>query len=160
MYGLMNRPRPRRRGARRSVEDEVDNDGGTITSFHAATIINAAIPRISSRSTRNTKPRCLHLAPSKIEFEFKYPKHLFCCNCESLYQKLVVEGGYKVSPDSARYVCKATHDNFIYPTHLKSIHHSLINFVDDDDMSDMGSELDYGVDDDDDGNNNNNNNNK
>ena len=67
MYGLMNRPR--RRGARRMVgsEDDVDNDGDTITPFHAAAIINAAIPRISSRSTRNTKLRCLSSAHISLD---------------------------------------------------------------------------------------------
>ena len=63
MYGLMNRPR--RRGARRRVDTE--DDGGTITPFYAAAIINAAIPRISSRSTRNTKLRCLSSAHISLD---------------------------------------------------------------------------------------------
>jgi hypothetical protein len=65
MEGIMNRTRRSLRSMVSSVDDD-DNDDDGSTPFYAAAIIKAAIPRISSRSTRNTKPRCLHLAPSKV----------------------------------------------------------------------------------------------
>jgi hypothetical protein len=161
MESIMNRTRRSIRSMVSSVDDD-DNDDDGSTPFYAAAIIKAAIPRISSRSTRNTKPRCLHLAPSKVEFEKKYPKYLFCSNCENLYQKLVVEQGRKVSPDSRRYMCEATHENFIHPTQLKPIHFLLVNIVDDvdDDVTSLGSELEYSDDADDNNNKQTNNNTK
>jgi hypothetical protein len=68
MESIMNRTRRSIRSMVSSVDDD-DNDDDGSTPFYAAAIIKAAIPRISPRSTRNTKPRCLHLAPSKVEFE-------------------------------------------------------------------------------------------
>jgi hypothetical protein len=70
----------------------------------------------------------------------------------------VVEQGRKVSPDSRRYMCEATHENFIHPTQLKPIHFLSVNIVDDveDDVTSLGSELEYSDDADDNNNNNNN----
>jgi hypothetical protein len=66
----------------------------------------------------------------------------------------VVEQGRKVSPDSRRYMCEATHENFIHPTQLKPIHFLLVNIVDDvdDDVTSLGSELEYSDDADDNNN--------
>jgi hypothetical protein len=141
----------------RSVNKRQKQESGvdclTVTPEDATAIISNAIPRIS-RASRNCKPRCLHFAPSRVEFEDKYPDHFFCTECDNLYQTWVVFGAtprHKVT--NRQYLCQANHDNFIWPTQLKPVSHYLINVMDDDnDDDDISIESDYGSDND---NNNN-----
>jgi hypothetical protein len=112
---------------RQKLETGVDST--TVTLSDAATIISGVIPRIS-RASRNCKPRCLHFAPSRAEFENKYPDHFFCTECDSLYQTWVVIGAEpRNSVNCRKYLCSATHDNFIRPSQLKPVSHYLIRRV-------------------------------
>ena len=145
------------RSANRKQKEATGVDSLTVTVAGAADIINRIIPRFS-RATRNTKPRCLHFAPSPAEFQHKYPDHFFCAKCDSLYQKFVVEGGdVRCNVNSSRYLCEATHENFIVPSQLKPVSHYLMDVNDDyyDSNDDISIESYYGSEDD---NNNNNNN--
>jgi hypothetical protein len=121
----------------------------TVTLPDAAAIMSGIIPRIS-RASRNCKPRCLHFAPSRAEFEHKYPDHFFCTQCDNLYQTWVAIGAtprHKVT--NRQYLCTVTHDNSIRPSQLKPVSHYLINImVDDDDDDDISIESNYGSDDD------------
>jgi hypothetical protein len=137
------------RSANRRQKEETGVDSLTLTVAGAAAIISDTIPRIS-RASRNCKPRCLHFAPSRAEFEEKYPDHFFCRECENLYQTWVIVGAtprHKVT--NKHYLCSATHDNFIRPSQLKPISHYLINIIDDnEDDDDISIESDYGSDED------------
>jgi hypothetical protein len=156
------------RSANKRLKEETGVDSLTVTNTRARAIIESVLPRFT-RATRNTKPRCLHFAPSPTEFQHKYPHHFFCGKCDNLYQKWVIDGAdYRCNVDSARYMCEATHQNFIRPTQLKPVSYYLINDDDDDDDDVISIDSYYGDgDDDDDGdgdgddvNNNNNNNNQ
>ena len=81
---------------------------------HRFDIITKIIPRI--RRGKPIKVRCLHLAPSRAEFQQKYPDHFFCSKCENLYQTWVIDGADdSCHVDSSRFMCEATHENFIFP---------------------------------------------
>jgi hypothetical protein len=164
------------RSANQRLKEETGFDSLTVTNTRARAIIAAAIPRIS-RDSRNCKPRCLHFAPSRAEFEDKYPDHFFCAQCDNLYQTWVIGiPDPRNSVNCRKYLCQAKHDNFIRPTQLKPVSHYLTNGMDDDDDDDVISIDSYygddgdgdgdgdGDDDDDDVNNNtttiNNNNNQ
>jgi hypothetical protein len=118
---------------------------------HRFDLIKKIIPRFS-RATRNTKPRCLHFAPSRAEFQQKYPDHFFCSKCENLYQTWVIDGADdSCHVDSSRFMCEATHDNFISPSQLRPdvIAAMNRNVLDDDDVSiEPSEESYYGSDDD------------
>ena len=110
-----------------------------IYTHQAAAIIRSIIPRVT-RSSRTTKPRCLHFASSKTEFEQKYPDHFFCSKCENIYNDFILtpQNNFKRNVNSRAYYCVATHDNFITPTHLKSVFCRLK--IDDDDDNDNDSD--------------------
>ena len=117
---------------------------------HRFNIIKQIIPRI--RRGKPIKVRCLHLAPSRAEFQQKYPDHFFCSKCENLYQTWVIDGADdSCHVDSSRFMCEATHENFIGPTQLRPdvIAAMNRNILDDDDVSiELSEESYYGSDDD------------
>ena len=118
---------------------------------HRFDIITKIIPRI--RRGKPIKVRCLHLAPSRAEFQQKYPDHFFCSKCENLYQTWVIDGADdSCHVDSSRFMCEATHDNFISPSQLRPdvIAAMNRNVLDDDYDSndDVSIESYYGSDDD------------
>ena len=148
------------RSANRKQKEATGVDSLTVTVAGAADIINRILPRFS-RATRNTKPRCLHFASSPSEFQYKYPDHFFCAKCDNLYQKFVVEGdANQCSVHSRRFLCEASHENFIFPSQLKPIPSRLLDVMDDDydSYDDSSIESYYGSDDDNNNNNNINNN--
>jgi hypothetical protein len=117
------------RSINKRQKQESGDDCLTVTPKDAAATISNVIPRIS-RASRNCKLRCLHFAPSRVEFEDKYPDHFFCTECDNLYQTWVVFGAtprHKVT--NRQYLCQSNHDNFIRPTQLKPVSHYLINVI-------------------------------
>ena len=92
-----------------------------VTVDGAADIIARILPRITrATGAPPYKVRCLHFAPSHAEFQHKYPDHFFCSKCDNVYQKWVIEGDAdRCSVDSSRFMCEATHEDFLFPSQLK-----------------------------------------
>ena len=131
----MSRPLTRKRKQQQDAATGNNTTAVPAVENHLATaIIRNIIPRVT-RTSRSTKPRCLHFASSRIEFERKYPDHFFCNKCDNVYNDFILTPhfNFKRNIDSNLYKCVATHDNFISPSQLKPKSFLLKNDVDNDD---------------------------
>ena len=92
----------------------------TDTEAHIAKRISEILPRFSRT---HSKPRCLHYAPSKNEFDARYPAFLFCRGCERVANDWIAnpEMNSFRSLNSPTYKCTGDHEGFIGPTTKKKI---------------------------------------
>jgi len=76
------------------------------------------------RFTRGVKPRCINYAPSKEEFEDRFPGYLFCSSCDAVVRDYCCDASpskrnKKIS--SRQYACSANHEGYVAPsTKVKS----------------------------------------
>jgi hypothetical protein len=108
------------------------------------------------RATRGTKPTCLHFGLYEDRCS-RYPNHFFCDRCKHWEDEHPIsDNKSRMKRDSIKYKCEGRHENWIYPTTLKSskCHYLLASeeFSDDDDddeddeISDDDTDVDVDVD--------------